>query len=216
MPQRLTRRSRCRVQFIRSAALSRVVDTSERAPGGEVEIATAVDEAGEGRALDDAGISDVEGFSRAYERYRLPVYRYLRARGATDADALDLTAITFERAFASRHAFRTRDGGLGAWLFRIARNAAIDAHRRSRRRPDRSLTDGDDVALAMDADHAERERREIVDAVSGLPDLQRDAIWLRYASGLSAREIGQVLGKSEAAIQKQIQRALDALREALA
>ena len=181
-----------------------------------MEIATAVDEAGEGRALDDAGISDVEAFSRAYERYRLPVYRYLRARGATDADALDLTAITFERAFAGRHAFRARDGGLGAWLFRIARNAAVDAHRRSGRRPDGPLTDGDDVGLAVAADHAERERREIVDAVSGLPDMQRDAIWLRYAGGLSAREIGRVLGKSEAAIQKQIQRALDALREVLA
>ena len=178
-----------------------------------MEIATAVDEAGEGRVLDDARISDVDGFARAYERYRLPVYRYLRARGANYDDALDLTAATFERAFAGRHAFRPRDGGLGAWLFRIARNAAIDAHRR--RRPYAVLTDGDDSGFAIAADHAERERQEIVDAVSGLPDVQRDAIWLRYASGLSAREIGQVLGKSEAAIQKQIQRALGALREAL-
>ena len=71
------------------------------------------------------------------------------------------------------------------------------------------------MGLAIAADHAERERQEIVDAVSGLPEVQRDAIWLRYAGGLSAREIGHVLGKSEAAIQKQIQRALDALREAL-
>lgn len=178
-----------------------------------MEIATAVDKAGEGRALDDAGISDVEGFARAYERHRLPVYRYLRARGANDDDALDLTAATFERAFAARNGFRPRDGGLGAWLFRIARNAAIDAHRR--RRPAGFLTDGDDLRLAVAADHTERERQEIVDAVSSLPDVQRDAIWLRYASGLSAKEIGHVLGKSEAAIQKQIQRALDALREAL-
>ncbi len=178
-----------------------------------MDIATAVDEAGEGRALDDEGIGDVEGFARAYERYRLPVYRYLRARGAGEDDALDLTAIAFERAFARRHTFRSRDGGLGAWLFRIARNAAIDAHRR--RRPEAFLTDGDDLGLATAADHAEHERREIVDAVSGLPDVQRDAIWLRYASGLSAREIGHVLGRSEGAIQKQIQRALDALREVL-
>ncbi len=178
-----------------------------------MEIATAVDDAGEGRALDDASISDADAFARAYERYRLPVYRYLRARGANDEDALDLTAATFERAFAGRNAFRPRDGGLGAWLFRIARNAAIDAHRR--RRPDGFLTDRDDVGLAIAVDHAERERQEIVDAVSTLPDAQRDAIWLRYASGLSAREIGYVLGKSEGAIQKQIQRALDALREAL-
>ena len=178
-----------------------------------MEIATAVDEAGGGRALDDAGISDVDGFARAYERYRLPVYRYLRARGASDEDALDLTAATFERAFAARRAFRPRDGGLGAWLFRIARNAAIDAHRR--RRPDGSLTEGDALGFAIAADHVERERREVVDAVASLPDVQRDAIWLRYASGLSARQIGHVLGKSEEAIQKQIQGALDALREAL-
>ena len=59
------------------------------------------------------------------------------------------------------------------------------------------------------------ERREIVDAVSSLPDVQRDAVWLRYASGLNAREIGHVLGKSEEAIQKQIQRALGTLREVL-
>ena len=178
-----------------------------------MEIAAAVDEAGEDRALDDARISDVEAFSRAYERYRLPVYRYLRARGADDDDALDLTAATFERAFAGRHAFRPRGGGLGAWLFRIARNAAIDAHRR--RRPDGFLTDGDHLGLAIAAEHVERERQEIVDAVSSLPEVQRDAIWLRYASGLSAREIAHVLGKSEGAIQKQIQRALDTLRETL-
>jgi RNA polymerase sigma-70 factor (ECF subfamily) len=178
-----------------------------------VKIATAADETTERRAFDDARISEVEGFAHAYQQYRLPVYRYLRARGANDDDALDLTAVTFERAFVRRHAFEPRNGGLGAWLFRIARNAAIDAHRR--RRPDSLLTEGDDLRLATASDHTESERREIVDAVSGLPDVQRDAVWLRYASGLNAREIGHVLGKSEGAIQKQIQRALDALREAL-
>lgn len=178
-----------------------------------MEIANATDDAAEGQALDDVRISDVEGFTRAYVRYRLPVYRYLRARGANDDDARDLTAVTFERAFAARHTFRPRDGGLGAWLFRIARNAAVDAHRR--RRPDGYLTDDDDLGLATAADHALHERREIVDAVSGLPDVQRDAVWLRYASGLNAREIGHVLGKSEEAIQKQIQRALGTLREVL-
>ena len=46
-----------------------------------------------------------------------------------------------------------------------------------------------------------------------LPE-QRDAVALRYAAGLSAKEIGQVIGKSEAASQKLIQRALVVLREA--
>ncbi len=176
-----------------------------------MDTATVVDDAVDADAL-GTGISDPAVFAEAYVRFRLSVYRYLRARGATDEDALDLTAVTFERAFANRHTFRPRDGGLGAWLLRIARNAAIDAHRR--RRPELSLVDHEDPRQAA-ADRAQHAHEEVRDAVAGLPEVQRDAIWLRYAGGLNAREIGHVLGKSEAAVQKQIQRGLEALREAL-
>jgi RNA polymerase sigma-70 factor (ECF subfamily) len=176
-----------------------------------VDTAPAVDDAVDAEAL-WADIADPAVFTEAYVRFRLPVYRYLRARGATDEDALDLTAVTFERAYANRDAFRPRDGGLRAWLLRIARNAAIDAHRR--RRPERSLVDHDDSIHSMDGgdEHAQQDLR---DAVAGLPEVQRDAIWLRYAGGLTAREIGRVLGMSDAAAQKQIQRGLESLREAL-
>jgi RNA polymerase sigma factor (sigma-70 family) len=47
-----------------------------------------------------------------------------------------------------------------------------------------------------------------------LPPNQRDAIQLRFAGGLTAREIGAVLGMSESAAQKQLERALRALKEA--
>ena len=43
---------------------------------------------------------------------------------------------------------------------------------------------------------------------------QRDAIQLRFAAGLTAREIGGVLGISEAAAQKQVERGMQALKEA--
>ena len=160
--------------------------------------------------VERATIADAATFTRVYERYRLPVYRYLRARGASDADALDLTAATFERAWAARHSFTPRRGGLGAWLLRIARNAAIDAHRREARGPQALPDDLQEGSSSGDLD-----RVALVDAVARLPETQRDAVWLRFAAGLSAREIGTVLGKSEAAVQKQIQRALGALGEAL-
>jgi len=50
--------------------------------------------------------------------------------------------------------------------------------------------------------------------VAALPPDQRDAIVLRFAAGLTAREIGDVLGKSEAASQKLVSRWLTALKEA--
>jgi len=180
-----------------------------------VDLATALEEGDRERACDDDRIEDAAAFGRAYERHKLPVYRYLRARGLIEDDALDLTAVTFERAFDRRRQFRPRDGGLGGWLFRIARNAAIDQHRRRRTEVQATRGAAPDEGIDLAADPAERDRRELHDAVDALPADQRDAVWLRYAAGLTGREIGQVLGKSEAAVQKQLQRALVTLREAL-
>jgi DNA-directed RNA polymerase specialized sigma24 family protein len=53
--------------------------------------------------------------------------------------------------------------------------------------------------------------RELVRA---LPEPQRDALALRYSAGLTARQIGAVIGKNEEATQKLIARALSDLKEA--
>ena len=156
-----------------------------------------------------AATEDRAAFAAIYERHRTPVYRYLRARTTTDADAQDLAAITFERAMGAIHRFRPVGGGMAAWLIRIARNAHLDWLRQRR---------GRDTEVASDA--AEPVFDSADDAVvlrslvDGLPSTQRDAIQLRFAAGLTAREIGGVLGMSEAAAQKQVERGLHALKEA--
>lgn len=152
-------------------------------------------------------------FAPMYEAYRLSVYRYLRAKTANDEDALDLTAVTFERAFANHRRFRRRDGGIHAWLLRIARNAAIDAGRRRRPTIDLGAADGQLGQRAMESDRLAQQSTEVLDLVARLPDDQGDALLLRYAGGLTAREIGIVMGKRESAVQKQIERGLAALRE---
>jgi RNA polymerase sigma-70 factor (ECF subfamily) len=157
---------------------------------------------------------DPSVFGLLYERHRLSVYRYLRARTQSNEDALDLAAITFERAFGSLGRFRRRDGGVQAWLFRIARNCAIDAHRRRRPTVDLAGAEAQIRRSAVEADRLEHERIEILDLVARLPSDQGDALLLRYAGGLTAREIGVVIGKREGAVQKQIERGLAALREA--
>jgi RNA polymerase sigma factor (sigma-70 family) len=61
---------------------------------------------------------------------------------------------------------------------------------------------------------ASDERRRLRELVRELPELQRDALALRYSAGLTARQIGAVIDKSEEATQKLITRALSDLREA--
>ena len=157
---------------------------------------------------------DAAAFGAVYQQHRLSVYRYMRGRARTDAEALDLAADTFERAFANFGRFRARDGGVHAWLLRIARNVAIDAHRRRHRTVPMGEADAQSNRIAVEADRTERERVEILDLVARLPRDQGDALLLRYASGLTAREIGVVTGRREGAVQKQIERGLAALREA--
>ena len=75
--------------------------------------------------------SDPDAFGVLYQRHRLAVFRYLRTRTASEDDAADLTAIAFERALLAMPRYRSSGGAVLAWLLRIARNAAIDAGRRT-------------------------------------------------------------------------------------
>lgn len=88
----------------------------------------------EDEAMARAASLDPAAFATIYERHRTPVYRYLRSRTTTDDEAGELCAITFERAIAAIDRFRPFGGGMIAWLLRIARNAHIDAIRRTDRR----------------------------------------------------------------------------------
>jgi RNA polymerase sigma-70 factor (ECF subfamily) len=107
------------------------------------------------------------------------------------------------------HRFQPVGGGMVAWLIRIARNAHSDTLRRQRRRSTEVASDGAEPAIDPSDDAVIL--RSLID---GLPRAQQDAIQLRFAAGLTAREIGGVLGMSEAAAQKQVERGLQALKEA--
>ena len=161
-----------------------------------------------------AARTDPAAFGILYERHRLALFRYLRTRTRTEDEAAELTAVAFERAFAAMPRYRPAGGGVLAWLLRIARNAAIDAGRRAQAVPfDTELADATGAA-SPEAAIVERERLAILAAaVDQLPDVQRDALALRYGAGLTAREIGAALGKTEHATQKLISRALATLRE---
>jgi RNA polymerase sigma-70 factor (ECF subfamily) len=163
------------------------------------------------RAL--AAGNDVAAFEQLYVRHRSAVYRYLRTRTTNGDDAADLTALTFERAFVSIARYRPGGSGVRAWLVGIARNASIDHGRRrlAAPPPDWPPDYQEEPEARFVADEAAAELRG---RVAALPADQRDAIVLRFAAGLTAREVGAVLGKTEAAGQKLVSRGLAVLKEA--
>jgi RNA polymerase sigma-70 factor (ECF subfamily) len=163
-----------------------------------------------------AARSDPAAFGILYERHRLSVFRYLRTRTTTEDLAAELTAVAFERALTAMPRYRPTGGGFLAWLLRIERNAAIDAGRRASAVPLDADSDVEHEGHATTPEEtflANERRSALVAAINRLPEIQREAIVLRYTARLTAREIGDILGKTDRATQKLISRALETIRE---
>ena len=172
---------------------------------------------GDESALLRAAQADPAAFGELYRRYLPSIYRYLRMRAVTDEDAADLAQQVFLQALNALPKYRDRGLPFAVWLFRIARNVAADAHRRRR-----NTTTWDLLPEALqptDAEDPEAEvlRREELERLRALlhaldPDT-RDLVTLHFVGRLSQREIAQVLGTSQANVQRRLARTLRALKE---
>jgi RNA polymerase sigma factor (sigma-70 family) len=159
--------------------------------------------------------SQTEGFADLYARTFPRVYAYVASLLRDRAAAEDVTAQAYERAYRKRRSYRAGRGTMEAWLFGIARNAALDELRRRKRRAGLE-GDPEDLTRRLPDDQAELAlRREVVRAaLASLDGRERDLIALKFAGGLSNSEIGRVLGMSESAVGTRLHRTITKLREA--
>jgi RNA polymerase sigma-70 factor, ECF subfamily len=155
---------------------------------------------------------DPAAFDVLYRRYVEPVYGYAFYLLGDHHDAEDATERTFLSALAAVDRFRDEGGTFRAWLFRIAHNAIANVLRSRRRRPTAPLEtapeppdpEADPAGLV---DRAE-DRRRLRAAIRTLPLERRQVVILRFVDGLSAREIGLILDRSEGAVRVLLHRAL--------
>lgn len=168
-------------------------------------------------ALMRAAQSDLAAFGPLYTRYLDRIYTYLLSCTGQADDAADLTQQVFVRALDALPRYRVQGASVAAWLFRIARNAAIDWQRRRHPSiPWDALPEALHPCAPDTADGALLRRdtfEQLYNLLAGLDAQTRDAIILRFTAQLTLAEIGAVLGKSEDATRKQISRALHALKE---
>ena len=158
-------------------------------------------------------------FEDLYREFLPRIYGYVLAHVRNAAEAEDVTAQVFMNAYRAWDRYETRAETPAAWLFRIARNAVYDHHRRSgvRARGEQELRQ----LTVPEHDPAEvAERRivyaELLEAVRRLPDRQREVVALRHRSDLSFAEIGALMDCSEDAAKMLYHRALKALRAGIA
>jgi RNA polymerase sigma factor (sigma-70 family) len=154
-------------------------------------------------------------FEALYRSSRDDLYAYVAALLRDRSAAEDVTALAFERALRRSRLFNRRRGSERAWLFGIARNAALDELRRRKRTAGLAAEPADaESELPEDgAEHALR-RSAVRAALATLEPRDRELIALKFFAGLSNSELARVLRVSESNAGTMLHRAVQKLRKA--
>jgi RNA polymerase sigma-70 factor (ECF subfamily) len=150
-------------------------------------------------------------FDELYRSSRDDVYAYAAGLLRDRAAAEDVTATAFERAYRKRSRFDPNRGNRRAWLFGIARNAALDELRRRSRQAELASDPIDMTSL--DAERSEQ-RLALIDALGRLDGRERELVALKFFAGLANAEIAAVLNISESNAGTKLHRVVAKLREA--
>lgn len=154
-------------------------------------------------------------FDRLYKSSRDDVYAYVASLVRDPAAAEDVTATAFERAYRKRSRFDPSRGEPRAWLFGIARNAALDELRRRGRQAELAAEPADLASLPTPESAEASERRLAVSAaLARLDPRERELIALKFFAGLTNAEIAAVVGIGESNAGTRLHRAMTKLREA--
>jgi RNA polymerase sigma-70 factor, ECF subfamily len=149
-----------------------------------------------------------EAFATLYSLYAPMVHGIVLARvpwGEVD----DLVQDVFLVALKKLHTLRD-DAAFGGWLAMIARNRAMDFHRR--KRDTEELTD--DLATQARSE-VDREAANVLDVICGLPEAYRETLVLRLVEGMTGPEIAERTGLTPSSVRVNLHRGMKLLREKL-
>jgi RNA polymerase sigma factor (sigma-70 family) len=154
-------------------------------------------------------------FDALYREARDDVYAYAATLLRHDVSAEDVTSQAFERAYRKRHRYDARRGTPRAWLFGIARNAALDELRRRNRAAMAEVPPREDEPDPSEQAEFAVQREAVRVALGRLGARERELIALKYHAGLSNAELAAVLGVSATNAGTLLHRAMTKLRESL-
>ncbi len=156
-------------------------------------------------------------FTHVFDEHVSDVYGFLARRVEPRSDAEDLTQLTFERALRAWPSYDPARAAPKTWLLSIARNLAIDHHRRgaTARTVPVEPASGQLAAGAANDRHVTDGDPELLAALSQLGEREREVIALRYGGDLSGSEIAQLLDLTVANVHQIQSRALRRLHDTL-
>jgi len=158
------------------------------------------------------------GFEELYRGLHAYVLRFLRLQAPREAE--DLAAETWMSVASALERFSGDEGAFRSWVFTIARRRVVDHIRRSSRRPGdyRPIAEPGDGPALDDPEStavAAMETEEALAHIRSLPPDQAEILLLRVLGGLSADQVGEIVGKPAGTVRVLQHRALKRLAKDL-
>lgn len=149
-----------------------------------------------------------------YEEYYDKIAHYAYVRIGTRPEAEDIAGEVFLKALESLKSYKERGIPMQAWLFRIAHNLVVDHWRKTTKHKkvpiDTVQVEADVNPVTVAEKNIELER--VTKAMEQLTREQREVIGLRFFGGLTSRETGDILNKSDGAVREMQRAAIAKLR----
>jgi RNA polymerase sigma-70 factor, ECF subfamily len=149
-----------------------------------------------------------------YRRYAPELFGFATSALGDRELAEEVVQDVFAQLWRHAEDYDQRRASVRTWLYAIARNRIIDAHRRAAARPKRAADDDSlDTAAGMDAalDHAVL-RWQVTAALARLSPAHREVIRLAHYAGLTMREISERTGVPLGTVKSRTSYALRHLR----
>ena len=170
-----------------------------------------------GNGKTEARRSNEAKLASLYEEYydKIVHYAYVRIGNRTEAE--DIAGEVFLKALESLASYKERGIPMQAWLFRIAHNLVVDHLRKAGKRKIVSI-DTVEIETSINPVTVTEKNIEIERVSRAMEQLtreQREVLRLRFFGGLTSKEAGSILNKSDGAVREMQRAAMGKLRQLL-
>jgi RNA polymerase sigma-70 factor (ECF subfamily) len=173
-----------------------------------------------GQPADETLVDQVQNgewgaFDVLYQRYLPRVYNRLRAL-IPQEDVEDMTQEVFLAVVRSLDSFE-RDSAFSTWLYALVNHKVSDYYRRRRKHDGlkHAIDSQEARVLSRDPWPSEEDRTLVKQVLVCLPERYQEVLLLRFAEGLSFKEVAQVLDLSLEATKSLYRRAIAAAHQEL-
>lgn len=164
-----------------------------------------------------ASKGDSQAFGLLYEKYVEKIYNYLYYKTSSQSKAEDFTAQVFLRALDHIEDYEDRGHPFSAWLYRIAHNMVVNWYRDKDKVEEISLEVEGPLPSAQDPVENNlqkvEEKHDLQRVLQRLPEDRQQVLILKFVEGLTNREIGVIMDRTEGAIKALYHRTLVSLRD---